>query len=631
MEQTLERRIESESRQSPERRDSSLRIVFALLILLTFGTSGFTLAQPGASGQADSDATDPLSRLTLTQTLAAIQTLIPASLTVRLYLGATEYSQTLAYDDGTVTFANAMHFLDQGRTARVVSTAALKDLDWNSVKVTLRPGYFHLSVDCRGVNPGTTGNMNCVRRVSDFSDTGHHDYEDRGIEISFQDADSTQRAAVAVKHLMVLDGIERGVAVNVAPPPPENFTKGPMPDVVATLNRAVSQKIVLSLDDYRKLNESAAELVNKANRNDYADHGGGASGAPAAAVFASLGESALGMNDPRIELAYQRACAVPYNEASYVNFCADLGKYYERRGNPRMALAVYTQAPRCLTERPINARVGPRCLAGAARLYDIASDEVDAAREYGEMCTNFSIGCEEFNRLGGHVDLAAAEAQHQTNIQEQKDELRQETEERAERARQSDARFNAVLGALQGMPGGNNPNAILDESNRQAPAIAAVGARNAQRNAPAEQQRAVVQPVLATAPTAPALSNSATTDPVRPPSDPQSAVAPTLLTPLAAGCVRQFWDPQYYNWLSLENDCGQPIYLEFIFKHNVGWAMTGSMNLALGSHSNTGRSSSDINQAGGFDLYVCPANSVPVDQDNGLLQANVASYRCRPE
>jgi hypothetical protein len=41
--------------------------------------------------------------------------------------------------------------------------------------------------------------------------------------------------------------------------------------------------------------------------------------------------------------------------------------------------------------------------------------------------------------------------------------------------------------------------------------------------------------------------------------------------------------------------------------------MTGSMTLAPGAHSNTGRSSSDISQAGGFDLYVCPANTVPVD------------------
>jgi hypothetical protein len=103
------------------------------------------------------------------------------------------------------------------------------------------------------------------------------------------------------------------------------------------------------------------------------------------------------------------------------------------------------------------------------------------------------------------------------------------------------------------------------------------------------------------------------------------------LTPLATSCVRRYWDSQVYNWLSFENDCGQAIYLTFIFAHPVGWAMSGSMHLSPGAHSNTGRSSSDINQAGGYDLYVCPANSIPVDLNGNTFNANVTEFLCKPQ
>jgi hypothetical protein len=103
------------------------------------------------------------------------------------------------------------------------------------------------------------------------------------------------------------------------------------------------------------------------------------------------------------------------------------------------------------------------------------------------------------------------------------------------------------------------------------------------------------------------------------------------LTPLPSSCIRQFWDPQAYNWLSFEDDCGQAVYLEFIFRHTGGWAMTGAVNLQPGAHANTGRSNNDINQAGGFDLYVCPAKSVPVDLNGNVLSAQVSQYRCKPQ
>jgi hypothetical protein len=59
--------------------------------------------------------------------------------------------------------------------------------------------------------------------------------------------------------------------------------------------------------------------------------------------------------------------------------------------------------------------------------------------------------------------------------------------------------------------------------------------------------------------------------------------------------------------------------------------MGGGMHLAPGNHNNTGLSSADINQTGGFDLYVCPTDSVPVALSGNVLNANVSEYRCKPQ
>jgi hypothetical protein len=181
-------------------------------------------------------------------------------------------------------------------------------------------------------------------------------------------------------------------------------------------------------------------------------------------------------------------------------------------------------------------------------------------------------------------------SQHKANIQEQKDELRQETEDRAERARQSDARFNTVLGALQSLPGGNDPNAIVNAGAQQAAALRAIGDANAARQQQDAQmrlasQRALLQTTnqasnIVAAPTTPSQGSVqvVTSSPGAQSnvSNSNSSVASGAIqysTPLASSCVRQFWDPKTYNWLSFENNCGQAIYVTLIFHRSGGWAM----------------------------------------------------------
>ena len=102
-------------------------------------------------------------------------------------------------------------------------------------------------------------------------------------------------------------------------------------------------------------------------------------------------------------------------------------------------------------------------------------------------------------------------------------------------------------------------------------------------------------------------------------------------TPLSISCVRQFYDPNTYDWLSFENNCGQAIYINYIPHRPGGWAMGGGMHLAPGDHNNTGLSKAEINQTGGFDLYVCPTDSVPVDLNGNVFNVNVSEYRCRSQ
>jgi hypothetical protein len=101
--------------------------------------------------------------------------------------------------------------------------------------------------------------------------------------------------------------------------------------------------------------------------------------------------------------------------------------------------------------------------------------------------------------------------------------------------------------------------------------------------------------------------------------------------PLATSCVRRFFDPNTYNWLSFENNCGQAIYINYIPRRPGGWAMGGAVHLAPGDYNNTGLSSAEIKQSGGFDLYVCPTDSVPVDLNGNVFNVNVAQYRCKPQ
>lgn len=604
---------------------------------------------------------DELEALTTEQTVAYINAVTKAAIEAditRTGPNLRVISEVVSYQDGKITISKDAVLIPNGSAGRsgpithYVDTAALEELNLDMAGLAVQSfgDLKALNIQCFA-NPfletPTPVSRPCVSmRIDDGK--SQTNYQNPNTMLTFPALEPTLRVALAIHHLSVAVrnariAVERGFQ--------ESSRHEPLPDIVPILNAAIRQKIVFSNAEFAKIaagnSDAIARMLKYANSNDYAEQGGGVKGAPAASVLGETAEHVLGVTDTRVELAYQRACALPYNETYYINFCAELGKFYERRGDARLALAVFTMAPRCVHETHVSARLGPQCLQQAAVMYSRTGDENNATRVYGELCSKYADNCEEFNSRGGHADLAAARSQWEANVQGEKDQRSQDAEDRAERARASDAHFNAVLGALQGLPGGNDPNAILNAGAKQAAAIRAIGDANAARQQQDAQMRLasqrttlqttsqgtkpVVEPTTTYQGSAQVVTSS--TGAQSNVSSSNSSVGTRAIqysTPLDTSCVRQFWDPNTYNWLSMENNCGQAIYVAFIFHRPGGWAMTEGMHLAPGNHRNTGLSGAEIDQAGGFDLYVCPTDSVPVDLNGNVFNANVSEYRCRP-
>jgi hypothetical protein len=106
----------------------------------------------------------------------------------------------------------------------------------------------------------------------------------------------------------------------------------------------------------------------------------------------------------------------------------------------------------------------------------------------------------------------------------------------------------------------------------------------------------------------------------------------TYLAPITLNCVREFWDPKIYNWLSFENDCGQAIHLTWIAKSPNDHFGTSSGDIALGRSANTGWSKSEVAAKGDFALFICPLGSIAVDSNTGQAVRNPnATYRCKKQ
>lgn len=409
-----------------------------------------------------------------------------------------------------------------------------------------------------------------------------------------------------------------------------------LPDIAGMLAKSLQQKIVFSREELQKLGDASARLKD-ANRNS-----------PTSALNAKIlgddAEKIFGNDDPRVELAFQRACALPYDETKYVNFCDALGKFYERQKDFRMAVAVYSLAPKCITEAG-DARTGPPCLTDLAMLYQSRLQYLISARNVnGKICSEYSIprACRAFSQLGGNVDLEAAQATHEANIQGEEEQHQAEKEERAERAHEKNERFNAVMDTMRSMPGGDDPLAVIHAADQQSTQIAAIADANAARQQAAQQRAAALQVSAKSQSAQTPLQDLGNATPPNGTSEEsaivssaaQSSTATAHYEPALPGsCIGQFWDPKYYNWLSFQNNCGQAIHLSWIAASpSDTFGMSSANDLPSGAAVNSGWNQAEVQRKGGFLVFVCPDGYVPVDSATGEVVGRANQrFRCKQQ
>jgi hypothetical protein len=94
-------------------------------------------------------------------------------------------------------------------------------------------------------------------------------------------------------------------------------------------------------------------------------------------------------------------------------------------------------------------------------------------------------------------------------------------------------------------------------------------------------------------------------------------------------CIRQFYDPQTYNWLAFQNTCSQPLHVQFIAK-TPGFGAS-AMDLPGGGKNNTGQSQSEVSAHNGFNLAICDGGFLAVDASGLAWNRATDPYRCKSQ
>ena len=97
-------------------------------------------------------------------------------------------------------------------------------------------------------------------------------------------------------------------------------------------------------------------------------------------------------------------------------------------------------------------------------------------------------------------------------------------------------------------------------------------------------------------------------------------------TNTANQCLREYYNPNNYNWLTYDNKCDQAIYVVLVSGSGENW----SLDLRAGGSGGPGLSANEVRAAGGIHAYACPAGWVPVDSNDNLVHSRpVNEYRCK--
>ncbi len=96
--------------------------------------------------------------------------------------------------------------------------------------------------------------------------------------------------------------------------------------------------------------------------------------------------------------------------------------------------------------------------------------------------------------------------------------------------------------------------------------------------------------------------------------------------PKLNSCIKEFYDPEMYNYLTFKNSCAQSLSMVFVPKDGKGPVWT--MELRPGGKESVGHEKGKAAKAGSFDLFVCQSGYVPVDDDGQVVSKPGSSFRC---
>jgi hypothetical protein len=99
--------------------------------------------------------------------------------------------------------------------------------------------------------------------------------------------------------------------------------------------------------------------------------------------------------------------------------------------------------------------------------------------------------------------------------------------------------------------------------------------------------------------------------------------------PAFNSCIREFYDPGMYDYLTFKNKCSHSLTVVFVAKDGSGAG--GNMDLRPGGQDSIGKLAGRVPKIGDFQLYVCRSGDMPVDDTGKVVNKPRATFQCKPK
>ncbi len=93
-------------------------------------------------------------------------------------------------------------------------------------------------------------------------------------------------------------------------------------------------------------------------------------------------------------------------------------------------------------------------------------------------------------------------------------------------------------------------------------------------------------------------------------------------------CIKEFYDPGMYNYLTFQNTCTQSLTVVLVPKE--GTDPPSTMELRPGGKDSVGLShNKKVPKPGSYRIYACPSGNVPVDDSGEIVSKPTGNFRCQ--